>query len=72
MPEHFNPSVGQYVTNKQSFTDALKRKSESATLATGIEQTFQPVDLRTDPSSFGVTDEGLYETEKHQHDLSSS
>ncbi len=65
MPEHFNHTVGEYVSNSQQFTTALKRKSEEVTIRTGIESTFQPIDLDSRP---GVTDEGLYEQAKHRHD----
>lgn len=67
MPEHYNPSIGKYVTNMNTFKDSLKRQSESATISTGIEHTFIPVTLH-DRDSLGVTDQGLYETAKHKHD----
>lgn len=43
--EHFNESVGQYVRNDREFRDALKRGSEEATLATGLEHNYVPVDI---------------------------
>lgn len=67
MPEHYNSAVGEFVSGKHSFRDALKRKSEEQTLRTGIEHNYEPVDLR-DQAACGATDEGLYETEKKQHD----
>jgi hypothetical protein len=67
MPEHFNNSVGQFVTGKHNFRDVLKRQSEIQTIRTGIEHNYEPVDLR-DQAACGATDEGLYETEKRQRD----
>lgn len=67
MPGHYNPTIGQYVSNKIQFSDALKRQAESATLSLGIEHTFQPVTLH-DKTAIGVTTDGLYETAKHKHD----
>jgi hypothetical protein len=58
MREHWNPTVGRYVTNERDFNDGLKRASEDATLTTGTEHDFQPVDLR-DMDACGATGEGL-------------
>ena len=35
-PEHWNPTVGQYVTSEREFHDALKRGAEDAYRQTGI------------------------------------
>lgn len=56
MPEHFNHSVGRYVSNESDFSDALKQKSEEATEKTGIPHNFAPVDL-TDTATLGVTED---------------
>lgn len=68
MPEHFNHTTGQYVTNTQSFTTQLKRLSEQQTLSTGIEHTYQPVTDPSTKSSLGVTTAGLYEQARAHHD----
>lgn len=61
MPAHFNPTLGQYVTNESKFNDGLKQLSESATARTGITHDYQPTDP-TDMKANGVTSEGLKET----------
>ncbi len=58
MREHFNPTVGRYVTNQRDFNDGLKQASEHATLMTGTEHNYTPVDLR-DMDACGATGEGL-------------
>ncbi len=70
MAEHFNNSTGQYVSNSRDFGDQLKRKSEEASLRTGMDHNFVPVDV-TDAKALGVTDEGLEETHRRHHDASS-
>lgn len=67
MQEHFNTSTGTYVSNNRQFTDDLKRKSEEASLRTGMDHNFVPVDI-TDMKALGVTDEGLEETHRRHHD----
>ena len=67
MPEHFNVSTGQYVSNERSFADQLKIKSEEASLRTGMDHSFVPVDI-TDMKALGVTDEGLEHTHRIHHD----
>lgn len=64
---HFNYSVGCYVNNERQFRDALKHRSEDAFLQTGQESNLIPVDP-ADVPSMGVTDEGMDETRKQQHD----
>jgi predicted nucleic acid-binding Zn ribbon protein len=61
VPEHFNRSAGEYVTGERQLRDAFKRQSEAATIRTGIEHNFVPIDL-ADKKALGVTDEGLSET----------
>lgn len=61
--EHRNPSTGRWTTSDRQFRDDLKRASEEATLATGIEHNYQPADLR-DPAVAPRSDDGL----ASQHD----
>ena len=67
MKEHINSTTGQYVRTEQQFNTQLKRMSESASIRTGIEHDFQPVDIST-PTSNGVTEQGLYEQSKNRYD----
>lgn len=70
MPEHFNHSLGEYVSNRRQFYDGLKRASEEASVRTGIEHNFQPLDPSdlADPSAHGVTDEGMEETHRAHYE----
>jgi hypothetical protein len=52
---HFNQTLGHHVNNAAEFKDGLKRASEEATLKTGMEHDFQPVDL-ADHQTFGISD----------------
>lgn len=56
MPEHFNTSTGKYVTNRQSFDDQLKRKSDEMSARTGFESNYVQVDP-SDKKALGVTDD---------------
>jgi hypothetical protein len=38
---HYNYSVGQYVDTELSFSDALKRRAEENTIATGTEHDYE-------------------------------
>jgi len=67
MPEHFNASVGKYVSNENQFRDELKRASEEATLRTGMEHRFVPIDPR-EKASLGVSDEGMENTFRRQRE----
>jgi len=67
MPEHFNVAVGRPVSSSKQFADELKRKSEEASLRTGMDHNFVPVDV-TDMKAVGATDEGLDHTRKVHHD----
>lgn len=58
MQEHWNPTVGRYVANERDFNDGLKRASEAASLTTGMDHNYVPVDLR-DREACGATEEGL-------------
>lgn len=44
MQEHFNHSVGKPISDPRQHADELKRASEAATLATGIEHNYVPID----------------------------
>lgn len=65
---HWNNTVGQYVSNDREFRDALKRGSEEASVRTGIDHNFQPVDGR-EKEALGVTDHGLEEQERKHREL---
>jgi hypothetical protein len=58
MPEHFNDSVGEYVSNERQFNDALKHKSDSMAERLGMNVNYQPIDW-SDRKALGVTDEGI-------------
>lgn len=62
---HFNHSVGKFVNNKREFSDELKRASESASLRTGIDHNYKPIEMNEAP---GVTNEGLDETAKRRRE----
>ena len=71
MKEHFNNAVGEYVSNRQQMSDALKRQSEEMSVRTGIDHDYQlvePADMR-DASAHGVSEDGLEETHRRQRDL---
>jgi DNA-directed RNA polymerase subunit RPC12/RpoP len=68
--EHFNNSLGEYVTNNRSFEDGLKRRSAemSERMSQDVNYTpLSPAEMR-EASSHGVTEEGLYESRKQLHD----
>lgn len=68
---HYNISVGKWVNSEREFKDALKVASANATLRTGIEHNFVPVDAR-DREAVGATDEGMdnhYRTHHNNPDL---
>ena len=70
MPEHFNHSVGSYVSNERQLRDALKVASAEASNRLGMDHDFQymsPADM-ADASSHGVTEEGLDDTYRARHD----
>lgn len=70
MPEHYNTAVGEFITSKQQFYDGLKRQSEVASIRTGIDHNYEPLDPSdmAEASSHGVTEEGLDITRKTFHD----
>lgn len=58
MPAHYNQSAGTYVSNERQLHDSFKAQSEAASIRTGIEHNFTPVDPQ-DTERLGVTTEGL-------------
>jgi hypothetical protein len=70
MKEHWNQAVGQYVSNSQDMSEALKRQSEAASVRSGIDHEFvmvDPADM-ADASAHGVNQDGLEETKRRRHD----
>lgn len=65
MPEHFNHSVGKYVSNEREFRDDLKRASDEASQRLGLPHNFVPIDMR-DPAQTHATEEGLDATHRQQ------
>lgn len=56
--EHWNHSLGRWVSNKGDFEDGLKQQSESMTERMGFDVNYTRVDPR-DKDTLGVTDEGI-------------
>lgn len=69
-PEHFNQSIGQYVNNNREFTDGLKRSSAEMSERMGQHVDYQPLgpSEMAEASAHGVTEEGLEDTRRRQHD----
>lgn len=68
MPEHFNVAVGDYVGNKQQWSDGLKRAEEAASIRTGLDAHYVEADLG-DTKTLGVTEEGLAKKFKQIDDM---
>jgi rubredoxin len=68
--EHFNHSLGEYVTNNRSFEDGLKRQSAMMSERMSQDVNYTPLSPSemAEASSHGVTEEGLYESRKAMHD----
>ena len=69
MPEHFNYSVGSYVSNERQLRDAIKVVGDEQYHRLGIESDYQylsPSDM-ADASAHGVTEEGLDDTARATH-----
>jgi hypothetical protein len=69
MPEHFNYSVGQYVTNDHALKEEFKRLSEEQSARVGMDHDYEyvsPADM-ADMSAHGVTEEGLDDTARAWH-----
>lgn len=58
MQEHFNATVQKPISSNRQFVEELKRESERASLQTGMEHRYEPIDP-TDKQGLGVTDEGI-------------
>lgn len=71
IPEHFNHSIGRYVTNERELRDAIKRQSDEASERNGIETNLEYLTRAdmADPSAHGVTDEGLESTRREWRDM---
>ncbi len=67
MVEHWNQSVGKYVSNDRQFRDELKRMGEKESESTGLYHEYVPIDIN-DRKACGVTDEGLDATRKVRRD----
>lgn len=61
MPAHYNPSLGQHISNTRDLNSALSRASDETSERLGHESRFIPIDMR-DRRSLGVTSEGLDKT----------
>lgn len=68
MPEHYNHSLGQRVSNTAQVTSALSRQSDEASARMGFDHHYELVDPQ-DPASVGATDTGLEETERRAHNV---
>jgi predicted nucleic acid-binding Zn-ribbon protein len=70
MQEHFNHSIGKYVSNKRDFYDGLKRQSDDSSERMGMDVDLQPLSPSdmAEASSHGVTEEGLDVTRQAMHD----
>lgn len=44
MMAHWNQTTGSEISDMKGFRDALKRRSEEATLKSGIEHNYEPID----------------------------
>jgi hypothetical protein len=66
MPEHFNYSVGSYVSNERQLRDALKVASDQASHKSGMDTEYEYLTAAdmAEPSAHGVTDEGLDDTRR--------
>lgn len=68
MESHFNNTVGKPISSMRQFKSELARKSDEATLRTGIEHNYQPVEWG-DKERLGVTGEGIYESNKRRAEI---
>lgn len=68
MMSHWNATTGTEVSDMKGFKDDLKRKSEEATLKSGVEHNYEPIeyaDLR--PVIDASEAKGLEETNRARH-----
>jgi hypothetical protein len=70
MQEHWNQAVGQYVSNRQEMSEALKRQGDEMSERTGIHHDYEMVSPSemADPSAVGASRENLDETHRRQRD----
>jgi hypothetical protein len=54
MPDHFNASLGKYVSNHGQFKDGLKAKSEEMSARMGTDINYSEVDI-SDKKALGVS-----------------
>jgi hypothetical protein len=68
--EHFNHSLGRYVSSHREFTDGLKIQSAEMSERMNYNVDLQPLSPSemAEASAHGVTEEGLYESRKALHD----
>lgn len=62
--EHYNNSLGMYVSNKRIMDDAFKVASDSASLYTGIDHNFVYHDAQ-DHAAFGLKDTDVQEGKEY-------
>lgn len=67
MPEHFNHSLGTYVSNSGQAQSALSRQSDEMSARMGFDHTYELIDP-SDAHAAGVTGEGLEATERRAVD----
>lgn len=60
MAEHFNNAVGKPVSSMRQFSDELKRQSDQASMETGIEHRYVPIEPG-DHETAGATNQGIHE-----------
>lgn len=65
LPEHFNHSIGSYVSNSAGLTTELSRKSDEMSERMGFAVKYETVDPRDTP---GVSEHGLEATERRAFD----
>jgi hypothetical protein len=72
VPEHFNHTVGGYVTNERALRDALKQKADEQSERIGMDHNYEYLTRSemADAAAHGVTDEGLDTTRQTVHDES--
>lgn len=66
-PGHYNLAVGAYVSSDSDLREKLKAASEQASIKTGIDHDYRPVDMR-DRERFKVDGSGLESTARARHD----
>lgn len=67
MQEHYNLATGSWEDSERGIREKLKAASDAASIRTGINHNFVPIDLR-DKEACGVDDEGLDATYKRRRD----